>query len=110
MKFIYKESKQKDYHWKQCEKLNAPFIEISQINRDYKNIFYEITNSHVDLEKPSSDIKCIYLSYTKFFMCDHSAIDDLYEQHYFFNLIVKSEHAEFIAESLFDYLSSKINY
>lgn len=109
MKFIYKDSKLKSYHWKQCEKLNAPFIEISQINREYMNIFYDATNSQIDLEKLSADIKCIYLSYTQFFMCDHLIIDDLHDQYYYFNLAVKIEHAEFIAESLYDYLFSKLN-
>jgi hypothetical protein len=42
-------------------------------------------------------------------MCEHQIIDDLYEQYYFFNLIVKSEHAEFIAEALYDYLLVKLN-
>lgn len=109
MKFMYKDSKQKDSHWKQCEKLNAPFIEISRINQDYMNVFYDVTNFHVDLERLSADIKCIYLSYTEFFMCDDLTVDDLYDQYYFFNLVVKHEHAEFIAESLYDYLFSKLN-
>lgn len=109
MKFIYKDSNQKTYHWKQCEKLNAPFIEISQVDREYTNIFYDVTTSQVNLEKLFEDIRGIYISYAKFFMCEHQIIDDLYEQYYFFNLIVKSEHAEFIAEALYDYLFVKLN-
>ncbi|QTF07874.1 hypothetical protein HC231_07925 [Brenneria izadpanahii] len=108
MKFTYKDSKQKNSHWKQCEKLNAPFIEISRINHEYMNIFYDITNYHINLEDISNDMKNIYLSYITFFMCNHPAIDDLYTQYYFFNLIVKYEHAEFIAEKLYDYLLSKM--
>jgi hypothetical protein len=47
MKFIYKDSNQKNYHWKQCEKLNAPFIEISQVDQEYTNIFYDVTTSRL---------------------------------------------------------------
>lgn len=109
MKFIYKDSKQKDSHWKRCEKLNAPFIEISRINHEYMNVFYDVTNYHIDLDEISNDIKNIYSSYVSFFMCAHPAIDDLDTQYYFFNLAVKREHAEFIAEKLYDYLRSKID-
>ncbi|EHR8834981.1 hypothetical protein ABJ851_003077 [Shigella flexneri] len=109
MKFVYKDSKQRDFHWKQCEKFNAPFIEISRIDHEYMNIFYDITNYHVDLDCVSNEIKGIYLSYTKFFMCNHSVINDLYDQYYFFNLAVKCEHVEFIAGQLYDYLLSKID-
>lgn len=38
------------------------------------NIFYDITKYHVDLESVSDDVKCIHLSYTKFFMYSHPVI------------------------------------
>jgi hypothetical protein len=41
------------------------FIEISQVDREYANIFYDVTNP-VNLEKLSEDIRGIYISYAKF--------------------------------------------
>ena len=36
-------------------------------------------------------------------------IDKLYDQYYFFNLIVERKHAEFVANKLYDYLVAKIS-
>ena len=108
MKFIYKESEEKDLHWIHCEKYNAPFIEVSRINNEFMNIFYDITNYKVDLDHISKEVKDIYISYTKFFMLSNPIINNSYDQYYFFNLAVKCEHTKFIAEQLHDYLLREI--
>ncbi|MCO6514896.1 MAG: hypothetical protein J6589_10615 [Snodgrassella sp.] len=111
MKFIYRNDKTKDFHWKLCEKNHAPFIELSNINNGYTNIFFDITNYHISLEEISDDIKKLYSAYIEFFMLSDPIIQETYDQYYFFNLIVKSEHANFLAENLYDYLSFKLgNY
>ena len=50
MKFIYKNSKDQNEHWKRCEKKHAPYIELNQLSSEYTNIFYDVTNLKVDLE------------------------------------------------------------
>jgi hypothetical protein len=109
MKFIYSNDKTRALHWALCEKKRAPFIELSKINNQYTNIFYDITNYHISLEEISNDIKKLYLAYLEFFMLSDPMIDELYDQYYFFNLIVKSEHANFFAEKLYDYLLFKLD-
>lgn len=109
MKFIYRNDKEKDAYWVQCEKKHAPFIELSKVNNEYTNIFYDITNYHLDLEEISNDIKKLYSAYIEFCMFSASIIEELYDQYYFFNLIVKSEHADFLANKLYDYLLSSLN-
>ncbi|EMS1065555.1 hypothetical protein WKS79_004230 [Providencia stuartii] len=109
MKFIYRNDKKKDEHWKQCEKKHAPFIELNRINNEYVNIFYDVTNYQLDLNETSNNIKELYSIYVEFFMFSEPMIKDLYGQYYFFNFIVKSEHAEFLAEKLYDYLLFRLN-
>ena len=57
MKFVYKGEKNINSHWDKCKKRKAPFIEVSMINNDFANIFHDITDTHVDLEALSNDIK-----------------------------------------------------
>ena len=42
-------------------------------------------------------------------MLSDPVIQELFDQYYFFNLIVKSEHADFLAGKLYDYLLFKLN-
>ncbi|EDS4738668.1 hypothetical protein GYD59_004708 [Salmonella enterica] len=111
MKFVYKHHSdcEKNNHWERCKKDHAPFIEISKVNRDYMNIFYDITDYNIDLEKISDDVKKIHSSYIDFFIISDAIVTDGYEQCYFFNLIVKQEHAEFFAAQLYDYLLNKLH-
>ena len=109
MKFIYENDKRKDAHWKQCEKKHAPFIELNRVNNECVNIFYDVTNYQLDLEEISNNIKEFYSAYIEFLMLSNPMIKDLYDQYYFFNFIVKSEHAEFLAEKLYDYLLFQLN-
>lgn len=39
MKYIYSDDKAKDAHWDFCEKNHVPFIQLSNINKEYINIF-----------------------------------------------------------------------
>ncbi|SQI41464.1 Uncharacterised protein [Leminorella richardii] len=107
-KFIYTDSKNSAIHWQECEKMRAPFIKIGRIDKEYASIFYDVTNYSMDIEAVSNDIKRLYLSYVEFFMCSHPQIEELEHQHYFLNLIVKTEHAECFAEQLYDYLVAKM--
>lgn len=109
MKFIYRNDKTKSLHWEFCEKNKAPFIELSIINHKFTNIFYDISNYHISLEEISDDIKKLYLAYIEFCMLSDPIIEDSYNQYYFFNLIVKSEHANFLAEKLYDYLLFRLS-
>jgi len=108
MKFIHNDNKKKDDHWKQCEKLHAPFIVISKFNDEYMNIFYDISNYNTNLDEISNDIKKLYFSYVEFFMLSDLSLEYIYDQYYFFNIIVKNEHSEFIADKLYDYLLARI--
>lgn len=74
MKFIYRNDKNKDVHWKQCEKNHSPFIELSDVNNECVNIFYDVTNYHISLKELSDDIKKLYSAYVEFFMCSGSII------------------------------------
>ncbi|WP_312948949.1 hypothetical protein [Superficieibacter sp.] len=107
IKFVYK-NRNNHTHWDRCEKGHAPFIELSNVNDMYVNIFYDVTNYRLDQEQTSEDIKKIYLAYLEFFSLSEPFIDDLFAQYYFLNLIVRREHAEFIAGRLYDYLLGKI--
>lgn len=104
MKYIYSDDKAKDAHWDFCEKNHVPFIQLSNINKEYINIFFDITNYNISLEAISDDIKKLYSAYIEFCMLSDTLIHDLYDQYYFFNLIVKREHANFLAENLYNYL------
>lgn len=57
MKYIYSDDKAKDAHWDFCEKNHVPFIQLSNINKEYINIFFDITNYNISLEEISDDIK-----------------------------------------------------
>lgn len=108
MKYIYSDDKAKDAHWDFCEKNHVPFIQLSNINKEYINIFFDITNYNISLEEISDDIKKLYSAYIEFCMLSDTLIHDLYDQYYFFNLIVKREHANFLVENLYNYLSFKL--
>ncbi|MGF6592372.1 hypothetical protein [Pseudomonas sp. 2835] len=109
MNYTHRNSKNQKRHWEQCERQQAPYIEISDINETYKNVFYDITNLAGDLEEISEAVKAIYTSYVAFYLVPQIDIEHLFEQYYFFNLIVKSAHAEIIAEQLHCYLSAQLN-
>ncbi|QQO73834.1 hypothetical protein [Morganella morganii] len=60
MKFIYKNSNVQGEYWEYCEKTKSPYIEINSVGKDYSNIFYDVTNYHINLEGISDKIKgCI---------------------------------------------------
>ncbi|MCA6928915.1 hypothetical protein [Pectobacterium versatile] len=108
MKFTYKDKKDKNDHWLNCEKNHAPYIELSNINKEYVNIFYDVSNYNIDLEILSNDIKKMYYTYIDFFMISEETIENLEHQYYFFNFIVKAEHAEFLADKLYDYIKFRL--
>ncbi|WP_459207113.1 hypothetical protein ACSMEV_02475 [Pseudomonas sp. MLB6B] len=107
MDFTYDISPAAEAHWALCEKNHAPYIQLRQAGSTYCNIFYDITNLRGDLEEISEQVKRIYLSYVDFCLIPYSEIEHLLDQYYFFNLWVKIEHAEAIAQQLFLYLSAR---
>lgn len=108
MKFTYKNSKDQKTHWYNCEKNKDPYIEISEYNELYMQIFYDISNYKVDLEDISESVKTIYKSYVEFILIPFIDVEFIFDQYYFFNIIVKREHAEFIADKLFNFLKSRL--
>ncbi|BDR57643.1 hypothetical protein [Xylocopilactobacillus apicola] len=109
MKYVYSDDRRKDQYWKECEKEHSPFIELRRTSSEYINVFYDVTNYQIDLDEISNNIKRFYTAYVEFFMIDPSVYKELYDQYYFFNLVVKIEHSEFLAEKLYDYLFSQLN-
>ncbi|MDR1795622.1 MAG: hypothetical protein LBR25_09535 [Erysipelotrichaceae bacterium] len=96
-------------HWATCESTHTPFIRISQHSKQYKEIFYDITNYKADFSKISDNIKEIYRSYIEFWMIPYGDVAEVFDHPYLFTIIVKSEHAEKIAEALYDYLLAAMN-
>ena len=109
MKYIYESSENQKKHWLRCEKNKDPYIVISDYNERYKQIFYDISNYKIDLDEVSQSVQTIYKSYIDFFLISYSDVESLFDQYYFFNILVKSEHAEFIADALFDFLKNKLS-
>lgn len=108
MKFIYKNSNVQGEYWEYCEKTKSPYIEINSVGKDYSNIFYDVTNYHINLEDISDKIKRLYISYKEFFLLTDLNCNNEDNEYYFFNLLVKQEHAEFIADKLYDYLLEQL--
>lgn len=108
MKYVLQNSKDHDRHWDICEKNKDPFIVVSELNKEYKQIFYDISNYKIELEDISNSVKSIYKSYIDFFLIPYSDVDSVFDQYYFFYFIVKSDHAEYIANALFDFLQGKL--
>lgn len=108
IKFVHENDNASSDHWNKCSELHAPFIKISRVDAAYSSVFFDITNFSVDLDEVSKDVKKLHVSYVDFFMCYDPIMDQRYDNHYFFELVVKYEHAEFIAAGLYDYLLNKI--
>ncbi|MBF8720931.1 hypothetical protein [Pseudomonas guariconensis] len=108
MNFTFRTSTTQKAHWEACEKRHVPYIEISDVNERYQNIFYDVTNLPGDLEQISEDVKKLYSAYIEFCLIPRSDVEYLFDQYYFFNLAVKSEHAQGLAQQLFVYLCEKI--
>lgn len=104
MKFVHKGDIGEEAHWAACEKSRAPFILVSNEDGQYARIFFDITNYNVDLAAVSDAIKLIYKSYTDFFLIPASSVAQDLDEHYMFSFPVRKEHAETIANQLFDYL------
>ncbi|AXO85287.1 TPA: hypothetical protein NY502_003672 [Escherichia coli] len=107
MKYTWKGENERT-HWQRCEKSNAPFICLSIINKNYANLFYDVTSYCVDLENISNEILEIYSAYVRVFILPEHFINEIAAQYYVMNVIVRREHAEFIAEILYDYLLKKL--
>jgi hypothetical protein len=108
MRFVYTNSKYQELHWHDCERNNNPYIEISEFSEMYMQISYDISNYKVELGNISDSVKNIYKSYIDFVMIPYSDVVFLFDQYYFFNIIVLREHAEFIADKLFYFLNSRL--
>jgi len=87
-----------------CERNKFPFILLKDINKDYTEIFYDITNFNADLKYISKEISDIFNSYRKFTLIDNYFWEKYSGQYYFFTFPVMKKHSEIIAEQLFNYL------
>ena len=107
-KFAYENSSDASKQWEFCEKEKYPYIVINNNHQNYSEIFYDITNISNDLEKISDDVKNISLCYSEFFCIPGYIAEEYQDQYYYFKFPVHKDHAEFIANQLFDYLYNKI--
>jgi hypothetical protein len=103
-KYTFKGGADEREHWTACEKGKKPFIAIQRRGRRYAEVFYDVTNHKVCLETVSAAVEGIYKSYVELFSVPYPDIEYLFEQHYFFTLLVREEHAPHVAEFLHDYL------
>lgn len=108
MKFVDRDSEFRSNHWSFCEKGRLPYIEVSDSGRGYRRIFFDVTNYDVDLEEISNQIQSFYKAYVDFFMLPAGDVRECFEQHYFFSMLVRSEHSDFIANGLYDLLIFKL--
>ncbi len=59
-KFVLENSPLTSQHWDYCDEEKLPFITIASLNKDYNEIFYDITNISNDLENISESVKEIF--------------------------------------------------
>lgn len=108
MKYVERESGLRSDHWDFCEKNGLPFVEISVAGDGWKRIFFDVTNYDVDLEDISNKVRHFYRAYADFFLLSVSDVRECLEQYYFFSMLIKSGHADFIANGLYDFLASEL--
>ncbi|KAF2080567.1 hypothetical protein [Flavobacterium sharifuzzamanii] len=108
-KFIYTDnSKVVNVHWQNCQKNKITYITIKRINKSYFEVFYDVTNTNLDLNIISNEVKNIYLSYVKFLLIPYYEYESYLSQNYFFSMLIKEGHEQFFAEKLFDYLMNEL--
>ena len=107
-KFVLENSPLTSQHWDYCDEEKLPFITIASLNKDYNEIFYDITNISNDLENISESVKEIFWAYNKFFNIPENITEPYNGQHYYFRFPILKEHTEFIANQLFEFLCLKI--
>jgi hypothetical protein len=107
-KFIYTDdSKAVNNHWQYCQKNKIPYVTIKRKNKSFFEVFYVITNTKLDLNIASDEIRDIYLSYAKFCLIPFFENESYLDKDYFFTMLIKVGHEQFFSEQLFDYLLSK---
>lgn len=108
-RFVYKNGSLSLQHWAFCNKEKLPFITIKTIDKDYSEIFYDITDIADNLEEISDFVREIFSFYHRFF-CVPAYITEKYsDQYYYFAFPVQASHAELIANQLFDYMHHRIS-
>ena len=108
-KFIYKNAPDITSHWEFCNQNKYPFIIINNIDRNFNEIFFDITNISNKLEEVSNSIKEISSCYNKFFLIPDYITERYESQYYYFEFPVINTHSELIANQLFDYLLDNIS-
>jgi len=107
IKFSFKSHPAIANYWGYCQKNQIPHIEISEYEDGYMDISYDLLPClpfhRLDADL-SDEVFKIYEAYFKFFnlpdenlICAGGTIN--------LSIKVRNEHAEFIAEHLFDYLT-----
>ena len=108
-KFIYKNASDITSHWELCNQNKYPFITVNNIDRNFNEIFFDITNISNKLEEVSNSIKEISYCYNNFFLVPSYILERYESQYYYFKFPVINTHAELIANQLFDYLLENIS-
>ncbi len=108
MKYVFKDSPDQPGHWQDCERTGAPYIEISDRGREYRLVFYDVTDRVSDLEALSERVRSMYQSYLALFLVPAGDVQDVLDQPHLFSLLVLREHAECFAGALYAYLSQAL--
>ena len=101
---INNESTTKEQYWSYCEKEHNPFIIVKNKGACYMEISYDVTNSSLDLEKISNDLKRFYKVYIEFTHIPYCEVAHYFDNLYFFSFLVRKQDLDFIASNLFDWL------
>ncbi len=109
-KFVLQNSPLDSEYWDYCNKEKLPFITVASLNKEYDEIFYDITNISNDLENISESVKAIFSSYNKFFNIPEYIIEPYNDQYYYFGFPVLKEHTECVANQLFDFLCNCMKF
>jgi len=99
-------------HYNYCKDKNIPFIAVRKKVKDiYRYIDYDlitIKNCNKITDNLFSEFSSIYMSYVNFF-CIPDSVFSLSGGDINAGFIVLDEHALFIADKLYDYLTSILN-
>lgn len=95
-------------HWEYCQRYHIPFISVKPLGKNKMEIFYDVTELDIDLERISEEVKGLFLAYQKFFLLDDYFAKNYLDQYYFFCFPVLAEHADCIATQLFEFLYAHI--
>lgn len=106
-KFIYKNDKNIEKYFEYCVWNDIPFILISEFDKDFNEIFYDITNlkNYIDYDLISIKMKKFFEIYSEIFLISEDIVEIYKNDKYFFRFILFKEDSERFAEKVFDYIN-----